>query len=320
MDERMELEREPDREPERDERYDMDRASAAVDAVRMVSERSETEMREIEERINIQDREQDGTKDRTQVWPRMDYAAARTGQERERPALDRDLERIEVTEGAYKVIDVLHREGNADLVGGCVRDAMLGMKPKDEDITTNLTPDRVTDLFEREGLKVIPTGIEHGTVTVMVPRKDGKLEGYEITTYRIDGASSDQRHPDSVSFTDDIREDMSRRDFTINAMAFDPRAEGEDRIKDFYGGREDLEKGIIRTVGNPEDRIKEDALRMMRAVRFCAQKDMEADDKLKDAIRDNAKDIERVSKERINMELTKILESDRPGKDRKSVV
>ena len=231
--------------------------------------------------------------------------------EKEKSMPDRELERIEVSKGALTVIDVLHNAGyNADLVGGCVRDAMLGLKPKDEDITTNLEPERVVDLFEREGVRVIPTGLQHGTVTVMAKNEDGRYEGYEVTTYRIDGQSSDQRHPDSVSFTNDIREDMSRRDFTINAMAFDPRATGDDRIKDFYSGREDLKAGIIRTVGDPHERIQEDALRMARAVRFAAQKDMQIDSKLKDAIKDDARNIEKVSKERINAELSKILVSD----------
>lgn len=231
---------------------------------------------------------------------------------REKPEPDRELERISVSSGALTAIDILHNAGyNADLVGGCVRDAMLGIKPKDEDITTNLEPEKIVDLFEREGYKVIPTGLQHGTVTVVIPDKDGKTENYEITTYRIDGKSTDHRHPDSVSFTKDIREDMARRDFTINAMAFDPRAKGDDRIKDFFGGRQDLKDGIIRTVGEPRDRINEDALRMARAVRFAAQKDMQIDSKLKDAIREQSRDIEKVSKERINAELSKILVSDK---------
>lgn len=230
---------------------------------------------------------------------------------KEERTLDRDLERIEISKGAMTVIDVLHNEGyNADLVGGCVRDAMLGMKPKDEDITTNLEPDKVTSLFEREGYQVIPTGIEHGTVTVMVPNDEGKLEGYEITTYRIDGEYKDGRHPDGVSFTDDIKEDLSRRDFTINAIAYDPRGEGENRIKDPFNGRDDIKNGVIRAVGDPRERIKEDALRMMRAVRFSAQKDMEIDKDLKSAIKERAEDIRNVSKERINAELSKILVSD----------
>lgn len=230
---------------------------------------------------------------------------------KEERTLDRELERMEISKGAMTVIDVLHNEGyNADLVGGCVRDAMLGMKPKDEDITTNLEPDKVTTLFEREGYQVVPTGIEHGTVTVMVPNDDGRLEGYEITTYRIDGEYKDGRHPDGVSFTDDIKEDLSRRDFTINAIAYDPRGEGENRIKDPFNGRDDIKNGIIRAVGDPRERIGEDALRMMRAVRFSAQKDMEIDKDLKDAIKEKSEDIRNVSKERINAELSKILVSD----------
>ena len=236
---------------------------------------------------------------------------------------DLDLKRISITEGALKVIDVLQRNGHkADLVGGCVRDAMLGMVPKDEDITTDLDPQSVKKLFKRNGFIVINTGIKHGTVTVfptdenheIIKDKNGNNMGYEVTTYRIDGESTDHRHPDSVEFTSDIKKDMARRDFTINAMAYDPFAPSSERIKDFFGGRDDLRRGVIRTVGNPEDRIEEDALRMMRAIRFSVQKDMEIDECLAEAIKKHAPEIVKVSQERIRMELEKILVSKKPDK------
>lgn len=230
----------------------------------------------------------------------------------ERAPIDRELERMEISKGALEVMDVLRDAGyKADLVGGCVRDGALGRPAKDEDITTNLQPDRVIDLFERENYRVVPTGLEHGTVTVMVPDRDNdnKLVGYEITTYRIDGESRDQRHPDSVTFVDDIRKDMERRDLTINAMAYNPR-EG---LTDYFGGMKDLRDKTIQTVGNADDRFKEDALRMMRAVRFSAQLDFKIADNVRDAISDRHEDIRNVSKERVHDELCKILKSDNPA-------
>ena len=141
------------------------------------------------------------------------------------------------------------------IVGGAVRDYVMGREPHDWDIATNATPDRVKDLFD----KTVDTGIKHGTVTAMVAG-----EGFEITTYRTDGKYSDGRHPDSICFRDDIKDDLGRRDFTINAMAMGING----KIVDPYGGLDDIKSGVIRCVGNPDERFSEDALRMMRAVRF----------------------------------------------------
>ena len=155
---------------------------------------------------------------------------------------------------ASRILERLHERGyEAYIVGGCVRDMMLGRQPEDWDITTNALPGQVKAVFGR----TIDTGIKHGTVTVMM-----KGRGFEVTTYRIDGAYSDGRHPDSVAFTPSLEEDLKRRDFTINAMAFN-RSEG---LVDLFEGREDLRRGIIRCVGNPMERFGEDALRILRCV------------------------------------------------------
>ena len=143
-------------------------------------------------------------------------------------------------------------------VGGCVRDSILGKEPDDWDITTDARPEEVKDLFPR----TVDTGLQHGTVTVLMGG-----EGYEVTTYRIDGAYTDGRHPDSIRFTPSLEEDLKRRDFTINAMAVSERGE----LVDLFGGQEDLRQGCIRCVGDARERFREDALRMLRAVRFAAQ-------------------------------------------------
>ena len=217
--------------------------------------------------------------------------------------------KLNVSAGALKAISVIEEAGGkADLVGGCVRDGILDRDAKDEDITTNFDPDRICSLFKSKGFRVIPTGIQHGTVTVMI-ESEGQMVGYEITTYRIDGASADQRHPDSVTFVDDIKKDMERRDLTINAMAYNPSR----GLTDFFGGLEDLKNGVIRTVGAASERFKEDALRMMRVVRFSAQLGFTIDEAAKDAIRAHCEDIKNVSHERIHDELIKILKSNSPA-------
>ena len=177
-------------------------------------------------------------------------------------------------------------------VGGCVRDSLLGREPKDWDITTDALPEAVKALFRR----TIDTGIEHGTVTVM----RGKT-GYEVTTYRLDGAYSDGRHPDSVTFTPELREDLGRRDFTINAMA----CAADGTIVDLFGGQEDLEKRVVRCVGDPE-------LRILRAVRFSAQLDFTIEPATWEALRRHAPNLVHVSRERILAELTKTLLSEHP--------
>lgn len=184
-------------------------------------------------------------------------------------------------------------------VGGCVRDAILGRQPQDWDITTSALPWQIKQLFPR----TVDTGILHGTVTVMIGRT-----GYEVTTFRIDGEYEDMRHPKSVEFSKNLREDLKRRDFTINAMAYNDKA----GLVDEFGGRKDLKEGVIRCVGEATERFTEDALRMMRAIRFAAQLGFTIEKDTWDAIIGLAPNIGRVSRERIAVELGKTLMSDRP--------
>lgn len=208
--------------------------------------------------------------------------------------------KIEMPEAVRQIIHTLEMAGfEAFAVGGCVRDAVLGRIPADWDITTSAMPEEVKALFSR----TIDTGIQHGTVTVM---KDHT--GYEVTTYRIDGEYEDARHPKEVSFTSNLVEDLKRRDFTINAMAYNDRA----GIVDEFDGIGDLKKGIIRCVGEPRDRFGEDALRMLRAVRFSAQLGFQIDEATKAAISELAQNLEKISAERIQVELVKLLTSDHP--------
>ena len=173
--------------------------------------------------------------------------------------------KINIPSDVNFIIRTLQDAGyEAYAVGGCVRDSVLGREPNDWDITTSAKPEEVKKLFK----VTIDTGIQHGTVTVLI-----KGTGYEVTTYRIDGEYTDHRRPDEVTFTSKLSEDLLRRDFTINAMAYN----NVSGLVDLYGGVEDLEKGIIRCVGNPDDRFDEDALRIMRAVRFAAQLGFEID-------------------------------------------
>lgn len=207
---------------------------------------------------------------------------------------------IKLPEDVKNIIQTLETAGyEAFAVGGCVRDCLLGKTPHDWDITTSALPQEVKALFRR----TIDTGIQHGTVTIMI----GK-EGYEVTTYRIDGDYGDGRHPDNVTFTRSLEEDLKRRDFTINAMAYSPTR----GVVDLFGGREDLQKGIIRCVGNPLERFGEDALRMMRAVRFSAQLSFSIEDKTREAISVLHDNLSKVSAERIQVELIKTLVSDNP--------
>ena len=208
--------------------------------------------------------------------------------------------KIKLPDNVKMILDRLHEAGfEAYAVGGCVRDSILGRIPGDWDITTNALPQDTKKLFKR----TIDTGIEHGTVTIMV----GK-EGYEVTTYRIDGKYEDSRHPSEVTFTKNLTEDMKRRDFTINAMAYND----EEGIIDRFGGMEDIEKGLIRCVGNPKERFSEDALRIMRAVRFAAQLNYSIEDETKNAISELADTLKNISAERIQTELVKLLLSDHP--------
>lgn len=208
--------------------------------------------------------------------------------------------KINIPDNAKTILDTIHNAGfEAYVVGGCVRDALLGRIPGDWDITTNALPDKIKKLFKR----TVDTGIQHGTVTVMMGR-----EGYEVTTYRIDGKYEDSRHPTDVSFTTDLLEDMKRRDFTINAMAYNDK-EG---LIDRFDGIRDLKDGIIRCVGQPCERFSEDALRIMRAVRFAAQLGFEIDEGTKKAMKELSPTLKKISAERIQAELIKLLLSDHP--------
>ena len=203
-----------------------------------------------------------------------------------------------------RIIRTLNDHGyEAYAVGGCVRDTLLDRKPGDWDITTSARPQEVKELFRR----TIDTGIQHGTVTVMMDRT-----GYEVTTYRIDGEYEDGRHQKQVEFTSSLIEDLKRRDFTINAMAYSH----ETGIVDEFGGVEDLNAKTIRCVGDPMERFTEDALRILRAIRFSAQLDFTIEEQTWNAIRVIAPNIAKVSKERIQVELTKLLLSDHPEKIR----
>lgn len=208
--------------------------------------------------------------------------------------------KIDLPKNVKFIIDTLESAGyEAYAVGGCVRDSILGRTPNDWDITTSAKPLETKALFK----KTFDTGIKHGTISVLL----GK-EIYEVTTYRIDGEYEDARHPKEVTFTAELKEDLLRRDFTINAMAYNPTS----GIVDLYGGIEDLKNHVIRCVGVPHDRFSEDALRIMRAVRFAAQLDYTIEDKTQEAIRELAGTLSKISAERIQVELIKLLTSDHP--------
>lgn len=209
---------------------------------------------------------------------------------------------IEIPEKVEFILNQLLENGfEAYAVGGCVRDVLLGRVPGDWDITTSAKPQQVKQLFRR----TIDTGIQHGTVTVMLEK-----EGFEVTTYRIDGEYEDSRRPKSVEFTTNLVEDLKRRDFTINAMAYN-HVTG---IVDEFGGIEDLEKKRIVCVGNPKERFQEDALRMLRAVRFSGQLGFEIEEHTKEAITELAHTIQNISAERIRVELDKLFCSKHPDR------
>ena len=211
--------------------------------------------------------------------------------------------------GAEFIIRSLENAGfEAYIVGGCVRDGILGRDPEDWDITTIAKPDEIKRIFSH----TVDTGIEHGTVTVLVPPEEVErgIRSFEVTTYRIDGEYTDHRHPNAVSFTGSVEEDLARRDFTINAMAYHM----ERGIIDPFHGQEDLEKKIVRAVGKAKDRFAEDALRMMRGIRFSAQLDFSLDEEAYLGIESLKESLENVSKERIAVELWKLLASAHPDK------
>lgn len=199
------------------------------------------------------------------------------------------------------VITALQSAGfEAYAVGGCVRDSILGREPEDWDITTSAMPEETKALFE----KTFDTGIAHGTVTVLLDR-----EAFEVTTYRIDGKYEDSRHPKEVIFTRSLKEDLLRRDFTINAMAYNEK----DGLVDIFGGLKDLKEGIIRCVGDATARFSEDALRILRGVRFAAQLGFSIDRETEAGMRELAPTLKKISAERIQAELVKMLTSKRPG-------
>lgn len=207
---------------------------------------------------------------------------------------------IQLPNAVQYIIDTIEQAGfEAYAVGGCVRDSILGRTPDDWDITTSAKPEDIKRIFRH----TVDTGIQHGTVTVLI-----KKECYEVTTYRIDGEYEDSRHPKEVSFTSLLSEDLKRRDFTINAMAYN-EARG---LVDLFGGREDLKRGIIRCVGDPRERFSEDALRIMRAVRFSAQLGYEIEEQTEAAIKELAHTLSHISVERIQVELVKLLISKHP--------
>lgn len=194
----------------------------------------------------------------------------------------------------YILNKLMEAKFEAYIVGGCVRDSLLNKEPKDYDITTSAKPEDVIKLFD----KVILTGIKHGTVTVILNN-----ENYEVTTFRVDGLYEDGRHPKEVEFVTKLREDLARRDLTINAMAYNDK-EG---LKDYFNGKEDLSNKIIKTVGDPNKRFLEDALRMLRAIRFSAQLDFEIEENTLNSIKNLKDNIRNISKERIREEFNKII-------------
>lgn len=209
------------------------------------------------------------------------------------------MNKIIIPRGASDVMTILALAGfDSYVVGGCVRDSLLGLEPHDWDICTNATPDEILEVCEGRGVKTIRTGIKHGTVTVYF---DG--EQYEVTTFRVDGDYSDGRHPDSVSFTGSLREDLARRDFTMNAMAYSESA----GFIDPFGGAKALQNREISCVGDPTDRFGEDALRIMRALRFASAYGFHIGHETEEAIHRLAPTLCKVSPERINTELCKLL-------------
>ncbi len=212
-------------------------------------------------------------------------------------------------EKVKKIFEIFKKYGyDAYAVGGCVRDSLMGKSPADWDITTSAPPEKTLEIFELENIRTLPTGLKHGTVSVLL---DGEI--FECTTFRIDGDYKDSRHPESVSFTDKLELDLSRRDFTVNAMA----ASDTRGVCDFFGGRDDLKKGIIRCVGQPHMRFSEDALRILRGVRFATVLDFDIEAETLCAIKDLSHTLSDISAERKTVEFSKILCSEHANKGAK---
>jgi tRNA nucleotidyltransferase (CCA-adding enzyme) len=208
------------------------------------------------------------------------------------------MKHINLPSDVELILTTLNGAGyEAYVVGGCVRDSLIGLKPHDWDICTSAKPEEVQKLFE--GYKIIPTGIQHGTISVAM---GGQL--YEITTYRIDGKYSDNRHPDKVEFTASLKEDLKRRDFTINAMAYNPSV----GLVDYFGGKRDIRRKIIRCVGNPKDRFTEDALRILRAARFAATYKFKIEKDTLYYMYNLKESLKNIAVERINAEFIKTFE------------
>lgn len=207
---------------------------------------------------------------------------------------------IQMPQQVEKILNVLEANGfEAYIVGGCVRDSVLGKVPDDWDITTNALPFQTIKCFKT--YKIVETGLKHGTVTIIIDHKP-----FEVTTFRIDGKYSDNRRPDDVAFTRNLKEDLSRRDFTINAMAYNPKK----GLIDFFGGKNDIQNKIINCVGNPDLRFGEDALRIMRAIRFASVLDFQIENNTSISIHNNKFLLKNIAYERISTELNKLLLGD----------
>ncbi len=213
--------------------------------------------------------------------------------------------KINIPSNVSFILNKLSLNGyDAYIVGGCVRDSLIGRVPSDWDICTNAKPEDVIELFDSSGYKTVETGLRHGTVTIIIAD-----EHFEVTTFRMDGEYLDGRRPDNVEFTDDIAKDLSRRDFTINAMAYNK----EEGLIDPYNGLDYLNSRVVRCVGNPNERFQEDGLRMLRAIRFASQLGFKIDRDTAVSITDNRKLLKCISQERIREELNKILISENPS-------
>ena len=211
--------------------------------------------------------------------------------------------KMNLPEAVKYILDTLHNNGySCYVVGGCVRDAIMGKEPHDYDITTSAKPNKVIEIFNE--YEVLPTGLQHGTVTVII-----ESESFEITTYRLDGKYSDARHPDNIELTDNIIEDLKRRDFTMNAIAYNPW----DGFVDPFNGVDDIKNKMIRCVGSPSIRFHEDGLRILRAMRFAAQLGFDIEEQTSLAMRNSKHLLDNISKERIQGEFVKILKSEHCG-------
>ena len=210
--------------------------------------------------------------------------------------------KINLPVDVLEIMSVIREYGATSyVVGGCVRDSILGREPHDWDICTSMLPGKLLVEFEEKGYRVIPTGLQHGTITVHLNGNN-----YEITTFRRDGEYSDGRHPDTVEFTSDLIYDLERRDFTINAMAYN----SEEGLVDPYCGYEDIQDRRIRCVGNPDDRFQEDGLRILRALRFSVQLNFFIDEFTEMSMLDNKELINNISIERINSEFVKMIDAE----------